>query len=83
MEKYYRARSTHFSISKSDGPKAGRLVTETWLTLSRDEVEALLQQVSVVLDAWEQRMPVGEVARRDYRIAFHVIPESAAPDAES
>ena len=77
IEKYYRARSTHFPL-QSDGPKSGRLATKTWLTLSREEAEALRQQVTAVLNAGEQRMPADRTARGDYHVAFNLLPEAAA-----
>lgn len=79
-EKYYRSRGTRFTRGDPAERQAGRFSTITWLSLSLEEAEDLLQQVDVMLQAWERRRPAGDAVRHDYQVAFRLIPAAAARD---
>ncbi|NMP24427.1 ArsR/SmtB family transcription factor [Sulfobacillus harzensis] len=69
-EKYYRTRATRF---KHDRPPNPNLLTlSTWLSLTSEEAEELLEEVSLVLEAWEKRTVRTQGPRRDFQVLFHI-----------
>lgn len=74
IEKYYRSRGTQFTQGDPSDHQAGRYSTITWQSLSLDEAEDLVRQVSVVLQAWQRRHPENDAVRHDYQVAFRLIP---------
>lgn len=71
-EKYYQARATRFTSGGGAPPQHGLLTMSTWLSLSLDEAETLLEQVEVVLAGWEKRMPQDSTPRRDYEVTLRI-----------
>ncbi len=69
-EKYYQAPSTRFSTKQRPDPT--HLTMVTWLTLNDEEVEELLRQIEVVLQAWEKCVPGQGETGSDYEVKLEI-----------